>query len=356
MDNKESTILIVDDLSTNLEIIGQMLQSENYSIMVAQDGETALELVSKSKPDLILLDIMMPYMDGFEVCKVLKQNSKTSSIPIIFVTALKDTRDIVQGFKLGAVDYVTKPFNKSELLSRVRTHVELKKLRTNLESVVESRTKELFDTLEELKSTHNQLENTYLEIIKRLARASDYRDNETGLHILRMSNYSEIIGRGFGFDDEYCKMLLHASKMHDVGKIGIPDSILLKPGKLNKDEFEIMKTHCTIGSKLLSGIDSDLCRLAEKIALTHHEKYNGKGYPNGLSENAIPIEGRIVAVADVFDALTSNRPYKKAWSVDDAIDLLVKEKNEHFDANIVDIFIDNIPHILEIKVKFADTR
>ena len=354
METKKSTILIVDDVATNLQVLGRILQIDNYNIIAAFNGQLALEMASEKKPDLILLDIMMPDMDGFEVCTKLKSDPETKDIPVIFLTSKNEPEDIVKGFKLGAVDYVSKPFNSAELLSRIRTHTELNQLKRKLEIAVEDRTKELYKTLEELKDTHNKLHGAYVELIKRLARASDYRDNETGMHIMRMANYSFILAKAYGLDDEHCDEILHASSMHDVGKIGIPDGILLKPGKLDKDEFETMKTHTIIGGKLLAEIDSDLCRMAEKIALTHHEKWNGKGYPNGLSKEDIPLEGRITAVADVFDALTSVRPYKEAWPVEKAVNLLIEEKGQHFDSKIVDLFVENLPKILEIKEKYAD--
>jgi putative two-component system response regulator len=353
MVNKPS-ILIVDDQPINLQVLGKRLQIENYSIMAAMNGKIALEMVEEHKPDLILLDIMMPEMSGFEVCKRLKQNPKTQSIPIIFLTAKTAPEDIVKGFNLGAVDYVSKPFNYAELISRINTHTELKRLQDSLEMAVADRTKKLYDALDELKIIHNQLRGAHYETIKRLARAADFRDNETGMHIIRMSYYSRILGKAMGMNDDDCEQLKHASAVHDIGKIGIPDGILLKPGKLDQEEFEIMKTHSAIGAQLLADIDSDLCRLAEKIALTHHEKWNGKGYPNGISGIDIPLEGRIAAVSDVFDALTSVRPYKKAWSVDDAIQLLIKEKGQHFDPEIVDLFLKNKNSILEIKNKYAD--
>jgi len=347
-------ILIVDDQPINLQILGKRLQVENYSIMAATNGKVALEMVEEKKPDLILLDIMMPEMSGFEVCERLKSNPETQKIPIIFITAKTDPEDIVKGFNLGAVDYVSKPFNYAELSARIKTHTELKILQTNLEMAVLDRTKKLHHAINELKIIHNQLRGAHYETIKRLARAADYRDNETGMHIIRMSHFSRILGKAVGMNDDDCDQLQHASAVHDIGKIGIPDAILLKPGKLNQEEFEIMKTHSDIGAQLLSNIDSDLCRLAEKIALTHHEKWNGKGYPNGLSGTDIPMEGRIAAVSDVFDALTSVRPYKKAWTVDDAIQLLINEKGEHFDADIVDLFLKNKKKILDIKNKYSD--
>jgi len=346
--------LIVDDQPTNLQVLGKRLLIENYSIMAAMNGKIALEMVEERKPDLILLDIMMPEMSGFEVCKILKQNPKTQSIPIIFLTAKKDPDDIVNAFNLGAVDYVSKPFNYAELLSRIRTHTQLKILQDSLELAVADRTKKLNNALDEVKLIHNQLRGAHYETIKRLAQAADYRDNETGMHIHRMSHYSRILGKAMGLNDEESEQLQNASTMHDIGKIGIPDVILLKPGKLDKEEFEIMKNHSFIGAKLLAGIDSDLCRLAETIAFTHHEKWNGEGYPNGISGKNIPLEGRIAAVADVFDALTSVRPYKTAWPVNDAINLLIQEKGQHFDPEIVDLFLENKPEILHIKDQYAD--
>jgi len=344
---QKPTILIIDDIPTNIRILEKKLLNENYSIMAAENGKKALEMIEKRKPDLILLDVLMPEMSGFEVCKILKHNPKTQSIPIIFLTAKTETEDIVEGFNLGAVDYVSKPFNYTELIARIKTHTELKHLQDNLEWAVSDRTKKLNIALDELRAAH-------FETIKRLAQAADYRDNETGMHILRMSHYTRILGKAMGMNEQDCEQLRHASAVHDIGKIGIPDSILLKRGKLNQDEFEVIKTHCEIGAALLSDIDSDLCRLAEKIALTHHEKWNGKGYPDSISGTDIPLEGRIAAVSDVFDALTSVRPYKKAWSVDDAIKHLIQEKGQHFDPEIVDLFLKNLQEILEIFNKYAE--
>jgi len=341
------TILVVDDIATNIRILEKKLSKESYTIKAAKSGKIALEMIEESKPDLILLDVMMPEMSGVELCRILKRNPRTQSIPIIFLTAKTDPEDIVEGFNAGAVDYVSRPFNHAELLSRIKTHTELKRLQDNLERAVADRTKKLNIALDELRGAH-------YETIKRLARAADFRDNETGMHIIRMSHFSGILGKAMGMDDEARDQLQHASAVHDIGKIGISDSILLKPGKLTHEEFEIIKTHSSIGAELLSGIDSDLCRMAEKIALTHHEKWNGKGYPNGISGTDIPLEGRIAAVADVFDALTSVRPYKKAWSVADAIHMLIQEKGQHFDPDIVDLFLENKEEILDIKHKYPE--
>jgi len=289
----------------------------------------------------------MPEMDGFEVCKFLKASEFTAKIPAIFLTAKADTDDILQGFEIGAVDYITKPFQTLELLARVKTHVENKKLKENLEELVEARTAELQNALK-------TIEISQLDLVDRLGRAAEFRDNETGMHVKRMSHYSVVLAQAAKLDNAKLAMLLSASMMHDVGKIGIPDNILLKPGKLTAEEFEIMKTHAKIGAELLSNSNSELIQMAEKIALSHHEKWDGTGYPNRLRGEKIPLEARIVAIADVFDALTSERPYKKAWSIDDAIRLIQKEKEQHFDPTLVDLFINQLPVILEIKEKFLD--
>jgi len=346
--NTKQSILVVDDIPTNIRILEKKLQNKNFQVLSALNGKTALKMVEENKPDLILLDVMMPEMSGYEVCRILKNNPDTQSIPIIFLTAKTEPDDIVEGFNCGAVDYVSKPFNHAELLSRIKTHTELKQLQDNLEVAVADRTKQLNIALDDLRGAH-------YETIKRLARAADYRDNETGMHIFRMSHFSRTLGKAIGMNDENCDQLQHASAVHDIGKIGIPDNVLLKRGKLDQQEFEIIKTHSAIGAELLSGIDSDLCRLAEKIALTHHEKWNGKGYPNGIAGTDIPLEGRIAAVSDVFDALTSVRPYKKAWPVEDAFNLLIKEKGQHFDPEIVDLFMENKQEILDIKGRYSDT-
>jgi putative two-component system response regulator len=207
---------------------------------------------------------------------------------------------------------------------------------------------------QKVRERTRELEETRMEIIRRLGRAAEYRDNETGLHIIRMSKFSQILGQATGMSDQDSGMLLNASPMHDIGKIGIPDSILLKPGKLDADEWEIMKTHSSIGAKILSGHPSELMQMAREIALTHHEKWDGSGYPGGLSGEEIPLSGRIVALADVFDALTSERPYKKAWAVDDAVSFIKENSGKHFDPTLVELFIDRLDEIIEVRDKYAE--
>lgn len=321
------TILLVDDEPVNLRVLKQLL-GQHYSLVFAKNGEEALRLASEQHPNLILLDVMMPGMTGFEVCQRLKQHDATSAIPVIFVTALNEEHDEAEGFNVGGVDYITKPISPTVVLARVKTHL----------SLVQA----------------DELMRTRLQVVQRLGRAAEYKDNETGMHVLRMSHYSKILALAYGFSDAAAEILLHAAPMHDIGKIGIPDSIMLKPGKLTKEEFDIMKTHPQIGAEILGDCDSELLLIAKSVALTHHEKWDGSGYPNGLSGEEIPVEGRIVAVADVFDALTSKRPYKEAWSVEKTLDLMRSEKGKHFEPKLVDLLEENLPQILAIKARWQD--
>jgi len=321
-------ILLVDDEPTNLRILRHILQ-DHYTLSFAKSGEAALELIAKEKIDLILLDVMMPNMTGLEVCQKLKNNSATQEIPVIFVTALRDSGDEERGFEIGAVDYITKPVVPAIVLARVKNHLSL----TSVAS----------------------LHLTHLDLIQRLGRAAEYKDNETGMHVQRMSRYTRELAIAYGFSEDHADDLMMAAPMHDIGKIGIADSILLKPGKLTADEYEIMKTHVQIGAEILSNPRSHLIQLAHIMALSHHEKWDGSGYPNGLSKEDIPIEGRLIAVADVFDALTSERPYKKAWSIDDAVNYIFEQSGSHFDPAIPPLLKKILPKLLEIKSTFSET-
>lgn len=296
----KATILVVDDTPENIDILVGILSSD-YKIRVAIDGPKALALAQKSTPDIILLDVMMPGMNGYEVCERLKQDPLTCHIPVIFVTALAETADETQGFALGAVDYITKPVSAPVVQARVKTHLALYDQKRLLEQQVKERTKEL--------------EETRFEIIRRLGRAAEYKDNETGLHVVRMSLYARLLAIQSGLPDKYCELIYNAAPMHDIGKIGTPDSILKKPAKLDEPEWDEMQRHAEIGAEIIGDHHDPLLEMARRIALSHHEKWDGSGYPFGVSGQDIPIEGRIVAIADVFDALTSIRPYKKAWTV-----------------------------------------
>jgi len=323
----KQNVLVVDDEPTNLKVLNNIL-SDTYKLTFAKSGEEALRLIKKDKPDLILLDVMMPGMTGYEVCETLKGDPSYKSIPIIFVTALNDTEDEAKGLNLGAVDYIAKPVSPPVVRARVKTHL----------SLVDA---------EELKRTR-------LQVIQRLGRASEYKDNETGMHVMRMSHYSRIIALAYGYTEKEADNLFHAAPMHDIGKIGIPDSIMLKPGKLTEEEFEIMKKHPEIGAEILGESDSDLIELAKIVSMTHHEKWDGTGYPNQLKGTDIPRSGRIVALADVFDALTSVRPYKEAWSVEKAVEFIQEQKGKHFDPEMVDLFIQQLDKVIEIKQRWKD--
>lgn len=327
MNNNQEVVLIVDDEPANLRVLKQMLQND-YRLIFAKDGHEAYRLAEERRPNLILLDIMMPDVTGLEVCKKLKANNSTKHIPVIFVTALNDHDDEAQGLEIGAVDYITKPVSSAVVKARVRTHL----------SLVHA---------EELKRTR-------LQVIQRLGHASEYKDNETGMHVMRMSYYSKVIALAYGFSEDKADELLHAAPMHDLGKIGIPDSIMQKPGKLTEEEFAIMKTHPQIGADILGEDESSLISLAKTVALTHHEKWDGTGYPNGLAGEDIPIEGRIVAIADVFDALTSVRPYKDAWPVEQALEYMEQQSGKHFDPELIKVLRQELDKILEIKQRWKD--
>lgn len=322
-------ILIVDDEPANLKVMKQVLQ-DYYRLSFARSGQDALKLMENEAFDLVLLDIMMPEMTGFEVCQQLKSNAKTASVPVIFVTALRDSIDEEKGFEIGGVDYIIKPIVPAIVRARVKTHLSMVKI--------------------------DLLKETQIDLIQRLGRAAEYKDNETGMHVLRMSHYVKTLAMALGMDEENADELRMAATMHDIGKIAIPDHILLKPGKLDHDEFERMKQHVEVGVSILETPRSTLISLARTIALTHHEKWDGTGYPRGLAGNEIPIEGRLAAIADVFDALTSERPYKRAWAVEEAIEYIDTQAGKHFDPELVPVFIQQLPKILEIKERFKETQ
>ena len=325
--DRRPQLLVVDDEPANLQVLRHILQ-EDYRLLFAKDGTKALELAAREKPELILLDVMMPGMTGYEVCAQLKATPATSAIPVIFVTALADVEDEAQGFAVGAVDYITKPVSPAIVKARVRTHLSLVRV-------------------EELRETR-------LQIVQRLGLAAEYKDNETGLHVIRMSHYSRVLALAAGFSEAQAEELLNAAPMHDVGKIGIPDAVLRKPGKLDGEEWEVMKQHAQIGADIIGEHPSGLLRMAREIALNHHEKWDGSGYPRGIGGAEIPVEARIIAIADVFDALTSERPYKKAWPVEEAVQLLREQSGRHFDPELVELFLGQLPAILEIKERWAE--
>lgn len=337
----EQVILVVDDAPENIDVLSALLATE-YKVKATTDGERALAIArSDAPPDLVLLDVAMPGMDGYEVCRQLKADPRTRRIPVLFVTAKRNIEDETRGFEIGAVDYITKPISPPVVKARVRAHLALYDQNRALEQRVMQRTAELADTR--------------LEIVKRLGRAGEYKDNETGMHVIRMSYYSRLIALGLGMSQSEAELVLHASPMHDIGKIGIPDRILLKPAKLEPYEWEVMKSHSMIGAEIIGEHPtSELLNAAYLVARHHHEKWNGQGYPDGLAGERIPLLARIVALADVFDALTSDRPYKRAWTVEDAVTLMDKERGQHFDPQLVTVFLTVLPEILKIKEAYRD--
>lgn len=333
-------ILAVDDSSANRDFINANLE-ETYRVDLAESGEEALERAIKNPiPDLILLDVNMGGIDGYETCKRLKNDPRTRSIPVVFLTSLSREEDEERGLSLGAVDYIRKPFSIPVLKVRVRNQLELLRYRQYLETLVDKRTREL-------RETQN-------EVIFRLAKAAEYRDNETGSHIRRMGYYAMVLAEALRVPRREADLIFDASPMHDVGKIGIPDHILLKPGKLTAEEWEIMKTHPTIGFQLLGDHPSDILTVAAKIALTHHEKWDGSGYPAGLRGEQIPLEGRIVAICDVFDALLSKRPYKREWTFEEALDEINRLSNVQFDPVVVRSFNNVFPELAKIREQLTD--
>ncbi len=334
------TILIVDDTPENLIILSEILKPF-YKVKVANNGHKALNLIAAGDmPDLILLDIMMPELSGYEVCKKLKNDPLTRNIPIIFVTALSDYEDEAEGLGLGAVDYITKPVHASIVLARVKTQMTLLQYQRNLEQKLEERTEEIV--------------LTRMEVIRQLGRAAEYKDNETGTHILRMSAYTKIISKKIGLDNVRAELIFLSAPMHDIGKIGTPDHILRKNGELSPEEWEIVKAHPLQGAEIIGNHQSALLQTARVVALTHHEKFDGTGYPYGIKGYDIPLAGRIVAIADVFDALTSQRPYKEPWNLERAVEYLVAQKGKHFDPELVDAFLSCMDEIKEVMAKFKD--
>jgi len=344
---KSAKILVVDDQPVNVKLLEKVLLADGYpNIISTTDSREAVSLYQQHQCDIVLLDLNMPHIDGFGVMSELREVAEDYP-PVLVLTALKDRDSRVRALENGARDFVSKPFDRVELLSRIRNMLEVRLLNKAikqqnqiLEQKVHERTREL--------------DETRLEIIRRLGRAAEYRDNETGLHIIRMSQYSQTLGLADGMTEAEADMLLNASPMHDIGKIGIPDNILLKPGKLTPEEWGIMKTHSTIGAEILSGHQSELMQVARQIALAHHEKWDGSGYPKGRAGDEIPLVGRIVAIADVFDALTTVRPYKKAWPVEDAVDYIAQNRGTHFDPRLADLFLKILPDILAIRARYPE--
>jgi putative two-component system response regulator len=358
---KDCTILVVDDTRINIDILVNIL-GDDYEVSVAMDGQQALDTIENVRPDLILLDIMMPIMDGYTVIEKLKENAITEDIPVIFISALSDIANKTTGFKLGAVDYIVKPFNIEEVRARVKTHLMLslaqKALQNQneiLEIKVEERTKELMLTQQ--------------AVIMSFASLAEYRDLETGGHIKRIKEYVHTIVKELMnnpkyhnmINNKYIDLLVQSSPLHDIGKVGVPDSILKKGGKLNSDEFEIMKKHTTFGKNAIESVERDLgelafLHLAKEMAYTHHERWDGLGYPRGIKGSEIPLSGRIITVADVYDGLVSRRIYKPPYTHQVAVEMILKGKSMQFDPDVVDAFMVCLEEIRHIAIEQADSN
>ena len=357
----DCTILIVDDTKINLEILIEIL-GHSYEVSVAKDGKNALDLISRYHYDLILLDIMMPNMDGYEVLEKLKMNPNTAEIPVIFISALSDINNKTKGFQLGALDYIVKPFNAEEVRARIKTHLMLYSAQEALKNQNE---------LLEIRVTERTKEVVHIQqaTIMSFATLAEFRDLETGAHIKRIKEYTKILACGLMktgkyvdlINEKYIGLLVLSCPLHDIGKVGIPDSILLKKGKLTPEEFEIMKKHTEYGKQAIEAVESDLGKLtflhlSKEIAYSHHEKWDGSGYPQGLIGENIPLSGRIVAIADVFDGLVSRRVYKPPFTLRDAVDIIVEGRGTHFDPLIVDVFMDKLEDIRLMGILQADSE
>jgi putative two-component system response regulator len=340
-------ILMVDDQPYNIALLRMILKEAGYTHMESTtDPREAQPMYLANKPDIVLLDLQMPHIDGFGVMAQLRE-IEGDIIPVLVLTAETDPEVRYRALQSGARDFLNKPFDKIETLSRIRNLIEVNLQHKRIIAYNEELEQKVAERTLELR-------NTQLEIIHRLGHAAEYKDNETGYHIIRMSLYCGLMGNALGMTATEVETLQRASPMHDVGKIGIPDRVLLKPGKLDADEWTIMKTHAAIGADLLSGSNSPLIEMASIIAMTHHEKWDGSGYPRGLKGDAIPLTGRICAVCDVFDALTSERPYKKAWSVEDTMAELHAGAGKHFDPDLIAVFTSILPQVLEIRRQYQE--
>lgn len=345
---REAHILIVDDIEANIEVLTDALEDDGYKNVVSTtDSKRGLAMLSTAPYDLVLLDMRMPGMDGHEFLERMRERFTGRHLPVLVLTAQTDEQTRRRALAAGVRDFVTKPFMLWELLSRVRNTLELEVLyrRSKLANVeLESR----------VRARTWELEDTRKEIIRRLATAGEFRDHETGQHVVRMSHFAHHLARAAGLAQETAEMIRDAAPLHDIGKIGIPDAILLKPGKLDPQEWEIMKRHAPIGGQILAGSGAPLLEMARRIALTHHEQWSGGGYPEGLAGEDIPLEGRIVTVADVFDALTSARPYKPSWTIERAVEYITEGAGTRLDPALVALFNRELPALLEIRERFRD--
>jgi len=356
------TVLVVDDTPDNLSLMSELLK-DLYKLKLANNGERALKLaLTGTRPDIVLLDIMMPVMDGYETCRQLKANPETMDIPVIFLTAKAEVEDEMKGFEMGAVDYITKPISPPVVLARVQTHLQLKQVRDYLKDQNEFLEAEVQRRTQEVVAVQEVM-------ILAMASLAETRDNDTGNHIRRTQFYVKALAEKlrrhprfshFLDDDKTIDLLFKSAPLHDIGKVGIPDQILLKPGRFTEQEFEIMKTHCALGRDSIIaaerrlGLELPFLSFTKEIAYSHQEKWDGTGYPEGLSGDDIPISGRLMAVADVYDALISRRVYKEGVPHEKAVDIIAQSKGTHFDPDIADAFLDIADEFNQIAKRYED--
>ncbi|MEI8170458.1 MAG: HD domain-containing phosphohydrolase [Rhodoferax sp.] len=341
-------VLIVDDTEINLILFGALVRklgtSESKTFLSSTEG---LAWAQANDPDLIIVDYMMPVLDGIEFIRQLRETPGKESVPILMITANDQKQVRYQALEVGATDFLTKPVDKVEFLARANNMLILSDVRKKLSDRAAWLAEEVHKATTEILQRER-------ETVIRLSKAAEYRDPETGAHILRMAHYSELIAKSMGLSITEQELLLEAAPMHDIGKVGIADGILLKPGRLTPEEMEIMKQHALIGYDILKGSSSKVLQAGADIARAHHEKFDGTGYPNALAGQDIPVFSRIVAVADVFDALTSERPYKKAWSLEKAAEHIKANSGTHFDPACVDAFFRQWDEVLEIRQRFTE--
>ena len=365
----KASILIVDDNEVNSKLLNDMTLALGHNPVLAENGLSAMAHMKKELPDLVLLDILMPEMDGYEVLELMKSDNSTRHLPVIMISAVDQMESIVRCIEKGADDYIIKPFDSTLLKARIEASLEKKRLRDSEEAYRKKIEDYNLNLENRVQEQVQSITSAQVAIIFAMAKLAESRDPETGEHLERMAEYSKLLCQKLStqskyesiIDDKYVDNIYAASPLHDIGKVGIPDHILTKPGKLTKEEFEIMKTHSKIGADTLRVVDekhsgNDLVHMGIEIAESHHEKWDGSGYPNGLSGKNIPLAGRILALGDVYDALTSKRVYKEAFSHDKSREIIIEGRNMHFDPDVVDAFISVENEFLTIKKRFVDTE